>query len=59
MRYHAKKNGDKWEVFTHGGRNNSGIDALEYAKKMEVVGQANYLLLLWIETEHRSVMTLT
>ena len=25
----AKKNGDKWEVFTHGGRNNSGIDALE------------------------------
>ena len=30
----AKKNGDKWEVFTHGGRNNSGIDALEYAKKM-------------------------
>ena len=30
----AKKNGDKWEVFTHGGRNNSGIDALEYAKKI-------------------------
>ena len=25
----AKKNGDKWEVFTHGGRNNSGIDALD------------------------------
>ena len=24
----AKKNGDKWEVFTHGGRNNSGIDAM-------------------------------
>ena len=31
----AKKKGDKWEVFTHGGRNNSGIDALEFAKKME------------------------
>ena len=25
----AKKNGDKWEVFTHGGRNNTGIDAIE------------------------------
>ena len=25
----AKKNRDKWEVFTHGGRNNTGIDALE------------------------------
>ena len=25
----AKKNGDKWEIFTHGGRNNSGLDALE------------------------------
>ena len=27
-----------WEVFTHGGRNNSGINALEYAKKMEDIG---------------------
>ena len=34
----AKKNGDKWEVFTYGGRNNSGIDALDYAKKMEEYG---------------------
>ena len=31
----AKKNGDKWEVFTHGGRKNTGINALEYAKNME------------------------
>ena len=29
----AKKNGDKWEIFTHGGRNNTGIDAIEFAKK--------------------------
>ena len=34
----AKKNGDKWEVFTHGGRNNRGIDALEYSKRMEESG---------------------
>ena len=29
----AKKKGDKWEIFTHGGRNNTGIDSLEFAKK--------------------------
>ena len=40
----AKKNGDKWEVFTHGGRNNSGIDALEYAKKMEENGAGELLV---------------
>ena len=40
----AKKNGDKWEVFTHGGRNNSGIDALEYAKKMEESGAGELLV---------------
>ena len=40
----AKKNGDKWEVFTHGGRNNSGIDALDYAKKMEENGAGELLV---------------
>ena len=40
----AKKNGDKWEVFTHGGRNNSGIDALEYAKQMEKNGAGELLV---------------
>ncbi|MDC0150608.1 imidazole glycerol phosphate synthase subunit HisF [Candidatus Pelagibacter sp.] len=40
----AKKNRDKWEVFTHGGRNNSGIDALEYAKKMEGSGAGELLV---------------
>ena len=40
----AKKNEDKWEVFTHGGRNNSGIDALEYAKKMEENGAGELLV---------------
>ena len=28
----AKKNGDIWEIFTHGGRNKTGINALEFAK---------------------------
>ena len=40
----AKKNEDKWEVFTHGGRKNSGIDALEYAKQMEENGAGELLV---------------
>ena len=40
----AKKNGDKWEVYTHGGRNNSGLDALEFAKKMEDSGAGELLV---------------
>ena len=40
----AKKNGDKWEVFTHGGRNNSGTDALEHAKQMEQNGAGELLV---------------
>mgnify|MGYP001211754837 FL=1 len=31
----AKRNGDSWDVYTHGGRNNSGLNALKFAKKME------------------------
>ena len=37
-------NGDKWEVFTHGGRNNTGIDVLEFAKKMEDSGAGELLV---------------
>ena len=40
----AKKNGEKWEVFTHGGRNNTGIDALEFVKKMEESGAGELLV---------------
>ncbi len=40
----AKKRGDKWEVFTHGGRNNTEIDALEFAKKMEKSGAGELLV---------------
>ena len=40
----AKKNEDKWEVFTHGGRKNSRINALEYAKKMEESGAGELLI---------------
>ena len=40
----AKKNEEKWEVFTHGGRNNTGIDAIEFAKKMEDCGAGELLV---------------
>ena len=39
-----KTNTDKWEVFTHGGRNNTGIDAIEFAKKMEDSGAGELLI---------------
>ena len=34
----------KWEVFTHGGRNKTGIDAIEYAKKVQNYGAGEILL---------------
>ena len=40
----AKKNDDKWEIFTHGGRNNTGINAIEFAKKMEESGAGELLV---------------
>ena len=41
----AKKISEKkWEVFTHGGRNSTGIDAIEYAKKAQNHGAGEILL---------------
>lgn len=34
----------KWEVFTHGGRKETGIDAIEYAKKVVSLGAGEILL---------------
>lgn len=34
----------KWEVFTHGGRNQTGIDAVEWAKKAAQLGAGEILL---------------
>ncbi|MBU0751949.1 MAG: imidazole glycerol phosphate synthase subunit HisF [Gammaproteobacteria bacterium] len=34
----------KWEVFTHGGRNNTHIDAIDWAKKVESLGAGEILL---------------
>ncbi len=41
----AKQTGPgKWEVFTHGGRRNTGIDAIEWARRVEALGAGEILL---------------
>jgi cyclase len=40
----AKKKGASWEVFTHGGRRPTGLDAIEWAKRMEAAGAGEILL---------------
>ena len=34
----------RWEVFTHGGRNATGLDAVEWARKMAGLGAGEILL---------------
>ena len=34
----------KWEVFTHGGRNATGLDAVDWARRMESLGAGELLL---------------
>ena len=40
----AKRNGSSWEVFTHGGRKTTGLDALDWARRMEAAGAGEILL---------------
>ncbi|TAJ82288.1 MAG: imidazole glycerol phosphate synthase subunit HisF [Gallionellaceae bacterium] len=41
----AKQTGaNKWEVFTHGGRKATGLDVVEWAKKMQLLGAGEILL---------------
>ena len=35
---------DRWEIFTHGGRKPTGLDAVEWAVKMEELGAGEILL---------------
>ncbi len=36
--------GTRWEVFTHGGRRPTGLDAVEWARKMQTLGAGEILL---------------
>ena len=40
----AKAVGDTWEIFTHGGREPTGINAIEFAKDMAARGAGEILL---------------
>ncbi len=35
---------DRWEIFTHGGRNRTGIDAIDYAREVASLGAGEILL---------------
>ena len=39
--------GVRWEVFTHGGRKSTGIDAIEWAKQTVSLGAGELLLTSW------------
>ena len=40
----ARRTGNRWEIFTHGGRNPTGIDALEHAVKLAELGAGELLV---------------
>ena len=40
----AKRKDGGWEIFTHGGRNSTGINALEFSTKMENCGAGELLV---------------
>jgi len=40
----ARSKGDGWEVYIHGGRTPTGLDAVEWAKKVESLGAGEILL---------------
>ena len=43
-RVNAEGEADRWEIFTHGGRKPTGIDALEWAERMVNYGAGEILL---------------
>jgi len=40
----AKRVGDHWEVFTHGGRNATGLEAVAWAQRLAALGAGEILL---------------
>jgi len=40
----VSKDGRRWEIFTHGGRKPTGIDAVEFAEKVTALGAGEILL---------------
>ncbi len=44
----------KWEVYTHGGRNSTGLDAIEWAKQVVTLGAGELLITSWDADGHRA-----
>ena len=40
----AADEADRWEIFTHGGRNPTGVDAVDYAREVTAAGAGEILL---------------
>ena len=40
----AKRAGESWEVYTHGGRRATGLDAVDWARRMSAAGAGEILL---------------
>jgi cyclase len=40
----AKRDGERWQVYTHGGRRPTGLDSVEWAQRMERSGAGEILL---------------
>jgi imidazole glycerol-phosphate synthase subunit HisF len=40
----AKRSGERWKVFTHGGRNRTGLDAVDWSRRVEELGAGEILL---------------
>ncbi|HEX8056148.1 MAG TPA: HisA/HisF-related TIM barrel protein, partial [Novosphingobium sp.] len=40
----ARKTGDGWQIFTHGGRKETGIDAIEHAVRLAELGAGELLV---------------
>ena len=40
----AKRAGERWEVYTHGGRRSTGLDAVQWAQRMTAAGAGEILL---------------
>ena len=40
----AKRSGESWEVYTHGGRRATGLDAVDWARRVSAAGAGEILL---------------
>ena len=47
----------RWDIFTHGGRKDTGIDAVAWAIKMAEYGAVKFYSPVWMPMAQKMVMT--